>query len=101
MMELNGDGVSSLELLETSCARDCSCTIVESSGGKCFGVYHENNHGSKRESGQRVQQLKRQVQVDDQSTLPSSYRSFVAVGDESYAPAEKWCPSERGVTHTY
>ena len=30
-----------------------------------------------------------QVQVDDQSTLPSSYRSFVASGgyDEPYAPA--------------
>ena len=30
-----------------------------------------------------------QVQVDDQSTLPSSYRSFVAYGgyDEPYAPA--------------
>ena len=46
---------------------------------------------AKRENGQRVQQLKRQVQVDDQSTLPSSYRSFVAYGghDEPYAPACK------------
>ena len=40
-------------------------------------------------SGQHVQQLRKQVQVDDQSTLPSSYRSFVAYGgyDEPCAPS--------------
>ena len=33
----------------------------------------------------------KQVQVDDQSTPPSSYRSFIAYGgyDEPYAPALK------------
>ena len=50
-----------------------------------------NHHGIKAEGlEQRTQPLK-QVQVDDQSTPPSSYRSFIAYGgyDEPYAPALK------------
>ena len=41
-------------------------------------------------------ELNMQVQVDDQSTLPSSYRSFVAYGgyDEPYAPAASCTTSE-------
>ena len=47
-----------------------------------------NHRGIKTEGlEQRTQPLK-QVQVDDQSTPPSSYRSFIAYGgyDEPYAP---------------
>ena len=60
---------------------------------------------SKREKvgSQRDQQLRKQVQVDDQSTLPSSYRSFVAYGgyDEPYCPAcQKLLETECG-THTH
>ena len=37
-----------------------------------------------------------QVQVDDQSTLPSSYHSFIAYGryDKPYAPAERTNPAK-------
>ena len=56
--------------------------------GKDLGFIMSTTMAAKRRSGQRVQQLRKQVQVDDQSTLPSSYRSFVAYGgyDEPYAP---------------
>ena len=58
---------------------------------KRFGGRSMNHHGIKKEGlEQRTQPLK-QVQVDDQSTPPSSYRSFIAYGgyDEPYAPALK------------
>ena len=60
-------------------------------GKKRFGGRIVNHHGIKKEGlEQRTQPLK-QVQVDDQSTPRSSYRSFVAYGgyDEPYAPALK------------
>ena len=47
--------------------------------------------------------VKSQVQVDDQSTLPSSYRSFVAYGgyDEPYAPANIELFEAEGDTNTH
>ena len=50
--------------------------------------------------------VKSEVQVDDQSTLPASYRSFVAYGgyDEPYAPAckvEETNSWGQSVTHTH
>ena len=64
-----------------------------------------NHHGIKKEGlEQRTQPLK-QVQVDDQSTPPSSYRSFIAYGgyDEPYAPALKTWKAlrDRALTHTH
>ena len=68
------------------------CNLTHKRWGKRgFGGRIMNHHGIKTEGlEQRTQPLK-QVQVDDQSTPPSSYRSFIAYGgyDEPYAPALK------------
>ena len=59
--------------------------------GERFGGSIMNHHGIKQGGLEQLAQPLKQVQVDDQSTPPSSYRSFIAYGgyDEPYAPALK------------
>ena len=62
----------------------------------------KTNHGEVE--SQRVQKFLQQVQVDDQSTLPSMHHSFVASGSciEPDAPAlNKKNSSGQSVTHTH
>ena len=76
---------------ENRMVEQCLQSDTQAVGKKRFGGRIMNHHGIKTEGlEQRTQPLK-QVQVDDQSTPPSSYRSFIAYGgyDEPYAPALK------------
>ena len=76
---------------ENCMVEQCLQSDTQAVGKKGVGGRIMNHHGIKTEGlEQRTQPLK-QVQVDDQSTPPSSYRSFIAYGgyDEPYAPALK------------
>ena len=76
---------------ENCMVEQCLQSDTQAVGKKGFGGRIMNHHGIKTEGlEQRTQPLK-QVQVDDQSTPPSSYRSFIAYGgyDGPYAPALK------------
>ena len=88
--ERQGEKVGENCMVE-QCLQSDTQARLQSGGKKGFGGRIMNHHGIKKEGlEQRTQPLK-QVQVDDQSTPPSSCRSFIAYGgyDEPYAPALK------------
>ena len=75
---------------ENCMAEQCLQSDTQAVEKKVWGTYHEPPWNKTEGLEQRTLPLK-QVQVDDQSTPPSSYRSFIAYGgyDEPYAPALK------------
>ena len=101
--EQQGEKVGENCMVE-QCLQSDTQARLQSGGKKRFGGRIMNHHGIKKEGLEQHTQPLKQVQVDDQSTPPSSYRSFIAYGghDEPYAPALKtWKPLGTGFdTHT-
>ena len=88
--ERQGEKVGENCMVEQFLQSDTQARLQSGGKKRVWGTYHEPPWNQKEGLEQRTQPLK-QVQVDDQSTPPSSYRSFIAYGgyDEPYAPALK------------